>query len=76
MIRKLIAPLLILALCGPSCAILYQPSMKRASWAPQARYWMKQRSDGYYVVNVSRGFAPTKVYVFECKPDSAQLSKL
>lgn len=38
--------------------------------------WQKQRSDGYYLVYTTRGFAPTKVTLFECKPDSGQLARL
>jgi len=40
------------------------------------RQWMKQRSDGYWLVYTTKGFSPTKLMVFECKPDSAQLASL
>lgn len=58
-----------------SCAWLYNPH-KPSKFEPVTRYWMKQRSDGYWIVTYQKGFMPMKETIFECKPDSAQLSNL
>jgi len=50
------------------------PSKKSKDYA--VRQWMKQRSDGYWVVTTIHGFKNTTTFAFECKPDSAALSKL
>lgn len=38
--------------------------------------WMKQRSDGYWVVTTAHRFKKWSVDVFECKPDSIELLRL
>lgn len=38
--------------------------------------WKIQRSDGYWLVYTTYRMRPTKVTLFECYPDSAQLAKL
>lgn len=51
-----------------------QPSKKSKDWAVQQ--WIKQRSDGYYVVYTVHGFRKETSVAFECKPDSFQLDSL
>lgn len=66
------------AICKPprNNAEMEQRVLKHDRKPFRARLYMKQRSDGYYLVYVTRGFAPTKAYLFECKPDSAQVEAL
>lgn len=40
------------------------------------RQWMKQRSDGYWVVTTIHGLGKRSVLAFECKPDSIMLDNL
>lgn len=50
------------------------PSKKSKDWAVQQ--WIKQRSDGYYVVYTVYGFRKETATVYECMPDSIQLEEL
>lgn len=50
------------------------PSKKSRDYA--VRQYIKQRNDGYYVVTTIKGFGKMSQTVFECKPDSIDLSKL
>lgn len=58
-----------------SCATQYRctPSKKSRDYA---RTWMHQRSDGYWVVTTDSKFQGMRQTVYECKPDSMQLSHL
>lgn len=70
------------AICRPprDAAEMQQRVLKHDSRPFKAsvpvRQWKKQRSDGYWLVYTTRGHAPTKTTLFECKPDSAQLANL
>lgn len=73
---KHLLSILLLTIVLYSCGNQYKcyPSKKSRDYA--VRQWMKQRSDGYWIVYTTRGMLKETATVFECKPDSMQLEKL
>lgn len=72
----LLAMAIIVIINLSSCSSSYRctPSKKSRDYA--VRQWVKERSDGYFVVTTIRGFSKMSQTVFECKPDSADLENL
>jgi len=68
--------LLIAIILLTSCASPYKcyPSKKSKDYA--TRVWMNQRSDGYWKVYVTRGMMPTKMFLYECRPDTINVDSL
>lgn len=66
----------LIVILNSSCSSSYRctPSKKSRDYA--VRQYMKQRSDGYWVVTTDSKFRGMKQTVFQCKPDSADLENL
>lgn len=65
-----------------ACVVLFSCAPRRYCQPPKGskdyakRQWLKQRSDGYWIVTTIRGYGRRTDIEFECRPDSAQLAKL
>jgi len=64
--------IIILTSCGTQQRCY--PSKKSRDYA--TRVWMTQQSDGYWRVYVTRGMMPTKMFLFECRPDTVNVDSL
>lgn len=68
--------LLTIAVLITACGSQYRcyPSKKSKDYA--TRIWMTQRSDGYWKVYVTKGMMPTKMFLYECRPDTINVDSL
>lgn len=71
---KYIIFFLLIAMCSCTTQRYCKPPKGSRDYAKQQ--WIKQRSDGYWVVTTLHRFKPMSEKVFECKPDSIQLASL
>jgi len=60
--------------CGTQQKQRCYPSKKSKDYA--TRIWMKQQSDGYWRVYVTKGMMPTKMFLYECRPDTINVDSL
>lgn len=67
---------ILIVILNSSCSSSYRctPSKKSRDYA--VRQWVKERSDGYFVVTTIRGFSKMEEKVFECMPTSTDLENL
>lgn len=73
----IICIIVIIFVCAlQSCSTQYRCTPSRRSKDYAKQQWITQRSDGYWIVTTMHKFKRSNVKVFECKPDSIQLSFL